>query len=404
MAQFHRTQTQTLVQLFRLSIELALNGIGLFNVAAWWRSRRRGKKRVAFQAFAPHLAQFFQPVIARLREENVELSFIILMHPQQTLRSRLELRTYARDVLRIPDENIKYYWQAVWDSYDLVIYADIYARFPIRKTTNWLMRHGAGTTSRMMSKSMFRKTMFDFDLILAPGCYDVKLIQDFKEKFGLSANAVPVGLPFLDRLADPGLSRESYLKSLSLDTDKKTILFAPHWGGISADPRILGRYFDRCIAILQETDLNAILKLHAASFNIVQADGIDWRERIQHIGSIAVDFSFDDIPALKFSDILITDLSSRAFNFMLLDKPVILISQAQLFDNLEVSRSSLMRRGSLVADDLDDLKPLIERADKHPNLLSAERQQVAEVCFENFGSATEAVVALIKKQIELETE
>lgn len=377
-----------------------LNVIGLLNVMNW--KRRGGKKRIAFQTYSIHLAQHFQPVITQLLKEKIEFSFIILIHPQFPLRSARELRSYARDVLLVPNKNIKFYWKTILGTYDLVIYNDAYAKFPIRKTLNWLMWHGAGIAPRRIMASIRHKTLFDFDLSLMAGPHDVSVVKEFCRENGYSAELVPVGLPFLDRFTDPGISRERYLKNLSLDTNKKTILFAPHWGATKASSQMLNRYFDQCINILHESDYNVILKLHACLLNNFHAKGVDWKKRVQGLHTIAIDRNIDDIPALAFSDILITDFSSRAFNFMMLNKPVILIFQVPFTEPVDVDKSSLMKRGSLVCDHLDDLKSTIKQAIDKPEVLSVERRRVASECFANFNKSAEAVVGLIKNRIKLE--
>ena len=131
---------------------------------------------------------------------------------------------------------------------------------------------------------------------------------------------------------------------------------------------------------------------------------MNWKKRLQKLDFIAIDYNLDDIPALAFSDILITDFSSRAFNFMMLNKPVILIFQAPFTKPVDVDKARLMQRGSLVADHLDDLKQLIERAIDNPDLLSVDRQRVASECFVNFSRSAEAIVALIKNRIKLEQD
>jgi hypothetical protein len=402
MAQFVTALIQSILAIIRIMIIALLNVIGLLNVIT---SRREGgEKRIAFQSFAIHLAQHFQPVITRLLKENVELSFIILLNHRFPLKSARELRAYARDVLLIPNKNIKYYWKTIWETYDLIIYNDIHAKFPIRKTTNWLMSHGVGVTPKRITGSMLHKTLFDFDLSLMTGSHDLNVVKDSCGKKGHSVELVPVGLPFLDRFVDPGISRERYLMNLSLDTNKKTILFAPHWGVTRTNAQILNRYFDQCIAILNELDYNIIVKLHACSLNISQAKGVDWKKRLQRLDSVAIDYNVDDIPALAFSDILITDFSSRAFNFMMLNKPVILIFQVPFTTLVDVDKARLMQKGSFVADHLDNLKQLIKRAIDNPDLLSVDRQRVASECFVNFSRSAEAVVALIKNRIKLEQD
>jgi hypothetical protein len=266
------------------------------------------------------------------------------------------------------------------------------------------MWHGVGVTPKRITGSMLHKTLFDFDLSLMTGSHDLNVVKDSCGKKGHSVELVPVGLPFLDRFVDPGISRERYLMNLSLDTNKKTILFAPHWGVTRTNAQILNRYFDQCIAILNELDYNIIVKLHACSLNISQAKGVDWKKRLQRLDSVAIDYNVDDIPALAFSDILITDFSSRAFNFMMLNKPVILIFQVPFTKLVDVDKARLMQKGSFVADHLDNLKQLIKRAIDNPDLLSVDRQRVASECFVNFSRSAEAVVALIKNRIKLEQD
>jgi hypothetical protein len=106
MARIATKLIQSAISAIRLLIEILLNGIGLFNGLTRRKGVRHGKKRIAFQAYSVHLAQFFQPVVTRLQKEDIEISFIILLHPQFSFKSSRELRAYARDVLRIPDRNI----------------------------------------------------------------------------------------------------------------------------------------------------------------------------------------------------------------------------------------------------------------------------------------------------------
>ena len=389
-----------IVRMLAISI---LNLAGILSLGGLFSNRKSGRKRIAFQAYSIHLAQFYQSVISDLlkEEKDIEISFVILFHPQFSFRSALELRAYANSVLHIPKENIRFYWRTLWEKYDLIICTDVYAGFPIRKTKKWILWHGAGVNSRLFTRSVLRKSSFDFDLTLLAGPYDVKVVRDHFEKTNLTVNVVSTGLPYLDRLIDPGISREAYFDRLSLDESRKTILFAPHWGTGNTYKETLSGYFDRAISILQETGYNIILKLHACSFNIVMADGFDWKKRLKDIKNISVDYDIDDMPALKFSDILITDFSSRAFNFMLLDKPVILILKVDSSGIVDLKRTQLMQKGSLVVKEIEDLEKVINEAVAKPELLRDERQDVASQCFTNFGRASETVVALIRKELKL---
>lgn len=123
--------------------------------------RTRQRKRIAFQAYSVHLAQCFVPVINRLREHvpEFEIHFLILPHPHFSFRSLWTLRTFARESLKIPGHNVQFFWQALWQKYDLLVCTDVYARFPLRRTKRVLLKHGAGVASRILKRHPWRKTI-----------------------------------------------------------------------------------------------------------------------------------------------------------------------------------------------------------------------------------------------------
>jgi hypothetical protein len=96
----------------RFAVEALLNLMGLL---AGPRPHSE-RKRIAFQAYSIHLAQFFIPVITKLRQQASEfdLHFIALPHPHFSWGSLQALRAFARENLQIPDSHIHYFWETVW--------------------------------------------------------------------------------------------------------------------------------------------------------------------------------------------------------------------------------------------------------------------------------------------------
>lgn len=372
-----------------------LAGVGLVLPAGRDQPGAPGRPRIAFQAYALHLAQFYRPVIERLRSEDVELCFIVLPHPELPPGETRALARYARQELRIARENVQPYWRCLWRRYDLVICNDVYARFPLRRAPRWLMWHGAGIPHRFVSESRLRKTVFDFDLLLTGGAHDAALVRSVGAQRGVDVETAAVGIPFLDRLADAGPSRAAYLESLSLDPRRKTLLFAPHWGPGSTAQAMSADHFAQCLAILADSGFNVVFKPHAWSYSSARPQVDDWERTIRRYPSIGIDRSHDDLPALHHADILVTDGSSRAFNFMLLDRPVILIFQPTFRERVDVDRARLMQRAALVANDPSELGDLLRQADADPAGLSDERRRVVSEAFVNYGCATEAAARLI---------
>jgi CDP-glycerol glycerophosphotransferase (TagB/SpsB family) len=80
-----------------------------------------------------------------------------------------------------------------------------------------------------------------------------------------------------------------------------------------------------------------------------------------HAGErIRVDDDVDDISALRHADLLITDISSRAFNFMLLDKPVVAFCPDEVFvDRLDRERVEPIRQGAHLARSAGEVEVVV---------------------------------------------
>lgn len=392
-----------LIVAWRVLIGALLYLIGLLNVRAALRPNRRTRS-IAFQAYAVHLAQCFAPIIARLQQEapDIDIHFIILPHPHFPFRSLRDLRAFARDCLKVPDGNVRFFWQVLWRKYDLLVCTDVYARFPLRRTRKVLLKHGAGVASRILKRHPFRKTIFDFDLVLVNGEADYEILSNSCPPKFVADRVIAAGFPYLDRLQTCAETREDYLRRVGLAPDKKVALVAPSWRGLQAIQARQPGYLDEIIAVLRELDWQVIIKLHACSFNKAMAQGEDWGERLCRYAqpSIRVDDKIDDVPALLHADLLITDISSRSFDFMLLDKPVIAVFPDDLFtDQLDHERIKLMRQGTFFARSPAEIKSIITRALNGRDPLHSERQRLAQRFFAHHGRATEVVVAHLLRQV-----
>ena len=369
------------------------------------QSRRAPRrKRLAFQAYSAHLAQGFAPVIAKLQQEapDLELHFLILPHPHFSFRSLWALRDFARDALHVPGPNVRFFWQVLWQRYDLLVCTDVYASFPLRRTRRVLLNHGAGVASRFLEPHPLRKTVFDFDLVLVSGEADLELLRRVCPEEFVAEKVVATGQPYLDRLYARGDSRAAYLRGLGLDDREPVVLVAPSWRGAQAIDERQPRSFDALIAALGRLDVQTIIKMHACSFNKAMVRGEDWEARVRAHAQdrVRVDNDIDDISALRHADLLITDISSRAFNFMLLDKPVVAFCPDEVFvDPLDRERIELIRRGAYLARSVAEVEAVLEPALRGRALADPERAQVGRYCFANPGGATDAVVAQLLRHI-----
>jgi hypothetical protein len=381
----------------RALIDRLLLLVGLFNPAPFFTRRQGGRKSVVFQAYAVHVAQFYQPIIMGLlqKRELYDVTFQILYHPHFPLSAAHDLKRFAHKVLGVPRKSIKFFWQTFWDEFDLVVCSDIFARFPRRAARTCLIPHGPGLTDRVFTRSIFRKSLQDFDMVLVSGQYDDQLAKNFCRCRDMKTRVVQGGFPFLDGLDAPSLTRELYFKRLGLDPGKGTVMIAPSWRGLTLAPGKGAAYMDDVISSLKGLAYNIVLKPHACSLNRIMADKVDWRNKLARLsqeGAVRVDMDQDDRPAIKFSDVLITDISSRAFVFMLLGKPAIHYFPGKVaLDSLDAQRLELLRRGCLMASRPGDIPDLL-RALGTSEYRNPQAAEVASLCFSNFGRSTAFVL------------
>src|SRR5262245_14006421 len=213
----------------RILVETLLNFLGLLNVRAALRRPNPERERIAFQAYSVHLAQCFAPIIASLQQEapHIDIDLIILPHPHFSFRSLWQLWTFSRDVLRVPERNIRFFWQVLWEKYDLLVCTDVYARFPLRATEKVLVKHGAGVATRILKRHPLRKTIFDFDLVLVNGDADYEVLSRFCAPKFFADRVAVAGFPYLDRLHACPETREAYLRRVGLASNRKIALVAP---------------------------------------------------------------------------------------------------------------------------------------------------------------------------------
>ena len=388
---------RTSVNLLR---ELVRNSVGSLRIAPLTRRSPTGPVKVAFQSYSIHLAQMYQTIVADLRaREEIEVSFLVLWHPQFPASTVRRLREFVRNELGIPNERIRPYHEALWERFDMVIYNDVYARFPLARTRNCLLTHGPLLEERFMQPSALRKSVADFDIVAVCGGFDYDRVRAFFRGLKAPPELACVGFPFLDRLEHPPIDRETYLGGLALDPSRPTLLLAPHWKSLREPEGV--RRFERVAAALTSLDAGVVIKPHACSLVKGMAAGIDWRPRLGALareGRVAIDFDPDDIPALVHTDILITEQSSRSIVFMLLGKPVIEFIP-DTTSPAEAYRLAVVEPGVHRARTPEDLLALL--ADPGRLKPRSGAGELAARCIAHQGRSTRRFLELVERSLPL---
>jgi hypothetical protein len=384
----------------RVGADLVLRTGGLLNLKPLLE--RSDRKTIAFQAYSTHLARCFAPVIKRLREtsRDLRIAFLLLPHPHVPFSATRELRRYVRDDLAIADPDIFTTSQWTWTRFDLLVCADVFARFPMRRTRTVLMPHGTGLAPRWFSPHPLRKSLADFDHLLLAGKYDFEVLSQHPTAGAFSGRARPIGFPFIDALAKLPLTREQYDRRLRLAPKRPIVLFAPHHFALEMPGSI--DYVRDMVQALKPLDANLVLKLHATSFYPAMAGGQQWRAELGALArdpAVHVDEEEEDLESLRCADVLVNDYSSRAFIFMAEHKPVVLVTPStpnMQQENLD--RMDLMRGGSLLARSPSEAARLVSRLLSDPTP-PPNADKIAERCFSNLWNATEPVVEFLMREL-----
>ena len=212
--------------------------------------------------------------------------------------------------------------------------------------------------------------------------------------------AMEIGAPWTDRLIDGSLERDVLLRWYGLDGDRPILFYAPT-GQPGNSLELMG---EEVLARLDETDRYLVLvKPHRAMPN----RRIDWTARLRSYPwrNVVVLDDIDLIPVLAMSDLLLTDASSVAAEYALLDRPMVFLDVPDLVARVvaaagsELDLSSWARGAGTVISGPDDVVAAVDNGLAHPKARSAVRRSTAADFFYNPGRATHAAAAWLDRQL-----
>ncbi|MEO6236992.1 MAG: CDP-glycerol glycerophosphotransferase family protein [Vicinamibacterales bacterium] len=215
------------------------------------------------------------------------------------------------------------------------------------------------------------------------------------------AQAVLVGYPKLDALVSGALDGASVRASLDFSPGRPTALYAPTYSEASS----LHLAGEAIVEALVAAGVNVIVKLHDRSLDPDPKynAGIDWRARFRaveqvHAGRVRFVESPDASPLLAAADCVVTDHSSVGFEYLVLDRPLLVFDAPDLprATRINLEKVALLRSAAAVVRTPAQLAAEAVRALENPAQLSAVRRQVAETLFHDPGHATARAVSLVR--------
>jgi hypothetical protein len=257
-----------------------------------------------------------------------------------------------------------------------------------------------------------------FDVLFLLGPLQRSLYQEFSMHYPETAarlRVFDVGYPKLDALIRGEYSRDNILQSLGLDPANRTVLFAPSFDhGTSLNT--FGEEIFKALAELAMAGCNVLVKLHPVTHDpksrAVHHFGKNW-PKILEAYSAGPNFrdagNTDLTPFLAASEVMVTDVSSAAFDFLLMDRPVVFIDCPQFYARMgdrvytccladpvkDIRGAEVGRNAGLVVADMEEMKKGILRSLANPGEFAEARQKIRDVLLFNPGHAAEVAAQTI---------
>jgi SAM-dependent methyltransferase len=378
----------------------------------------KGKRRVvAFDLPSKGEWQFIRPVIFNYVVHDSK-DIILIVHNQDTREFFKQIApTLHRRVIHVKSTTLR---SVSFHEIDLFVTTEQYNK-GLDGVYSISLCHGQAAKGL----SFVPEIVETFDAFFLLGPIHKQAFADFVNEFldGQDPghlNLFEIGYPKSDDLINGHFSAQDILQKLSLDIQRKTILYAPAFN----EGASLREYGIQIIKLLvTQTDFNIIAKLPIECWeptgNFYATNGIDWFKEIQEIEKnypdnfrLYTDYVID--PLLSCADVLITCISSVSFEFLALNKPVIFIDTPKYFsgylkrhfpnkDTVSWSERTTVNGGrefGLVVADIHELPKTINRVLANPQEFPYQQERLKTYLLYNRGKGTEAVVDKIEQLLE----
>jgi len=213
------------------------------------------------------------------------------------------------------------------------------------------------------------------------------------------SRGVPIGFMKTDPLRDGSLNRESVLRSVGFSGARPIILYAPTGARFNSLETIGEGVLDQ---LLSTSKYDILVKLHDHPKDASR----DWHTFLR--GREGEHFRFalsmDVTPLLFIADLLITDASSVANEYALLDRPIVFLDVPELLAKFAVSGSAMdldtwgRKTGPLVKEPRE-IVDAVAQCLREPDRFSDIRRAAAADLFFNPGRATDTAVEWLKETV-----
>jgi len=361
----------------------------------WQRTRNPEHRRVLVNAGLPMEFGMIAPIYRRMKSDpRVQFFFTSTVRPNEVPRIFGEAGTGLPLVSPA---------QAAWMKFDAYIAADMIWAKLLRGTKRVQTFHGvAGKYGNLYDRP--ESSLREWDRLFF---INRRRMNNFMAAGAIEADSPAarlVGMPKADCLVDGSLRRDEILRSLALDPARPAVLYAPTWTPYSS----LNAMGEELVTQLANAGFCVIVKLHDNSRdpNPRNSGGIDWVARLAPIlqkrgGHLAERGTIS--PYLAAADVMVSDHSSAAFEYLLLDRPLIRVEIPELLarTNIHPDYIALMVEASTSVRSVPQAVCAVEYSLSDPNRLSARRKAVSQELFYKPGPATCRAVSELYELMEV---
>jgi hypothetical protein len=292
--------------------------------------------------------------------------------------------------------------QVEWSRFDLYLNADPWAAARLRRCARRInFFHGVAGKYDLDNPSGFPMGFEYYDRVAFIN--RDRMTRYLDAGVVTAAQATLVGYPKLDALASGRVDGKTIGGSLGLNPHRPTALYAPTYSTASS-LHVAGEAIIRNLA---GHGFNVIVKLHDRSLDSDSryTGGLDWRHRMRALeqpGTIAYVEGPDASPFLAAADVMLTDHSSVGFEYLVLDRPLLVFDVPGLVEAARINpeKVALLRSAATVVDTIDELAMAATRELENPARLTHARRRVASEVFFEPGSATARAIALVRDVLE----
>jgi len=219
---------------------------------------------------------------------------------------------------------------------------------------------------------------------------------------------VEVGCPKTDDLFDSTFERNEVLRNLNLPIDRPAVLYAPTWEKEAS----LEQHGEEIVSTLSELDISLLVKPHPLTISDRKDPflfenghgGKDWKRILRkwerrHTNVRWVRDAYAN-PFLVAADLLVSEGSGVAFEYVLLDKPIVFVDTPRVSERHGVDNlHHRLRRCGTVPPSLGDLASVVRLHLKEPAATAADRGELIRRLSYNPGSAADASMRFIEDLI-----